>query len=364
LSASINAAGSGYSVGELITAVKSGGSGATYQVGTINGTGGVTSINQVTQGTGYTLGAATATANGAGSGLTLTISSVGETPLQAILACRAASSAWYPVVSLTATKADHIAIAPIIEALTPKTMYLYATQDADALAGTAGNVFLTLQGQKYSRSYGRYSPDSYAVCRDMGIMCGLATGLANSAFTMMFKQPVGETPAPLTFSQVQQIAGDPQLGTFGQGGNVYVTFNGEFQILMQGQMANGFFLDQILYRDMLANSFQTQVMNLLIQSPKIPLTDSGVTQIIHELNGICANFVSMGYIAQTAVWEGVQILNLNNGDTMPQGFVIQAPKVSTLSSANRSARQSPPIYVSYVEAGAIQSVTIAVYPHV
>jgi hypothetical protein len=53
-------------------------------------------------------------------------------------------------------------------------------------------------------------------------------------------------------------------------------------------------------------------------------------------------------------------LNLSNGDAMPKGYVVQAQSVTILSSAQRSARQAPPIYVNLIEAGAVHFVTVQV----
>jgi len=55
------------------------------------------------------------------------------------------------------------------------------------------------------------------------------------------------------------------------------------------------------------------------------------------------------------------VLNLKPGDPMPNGYVIQTTKVADLSSADRSARKSPSIYVACHEAGGVQGVVIGVY---
>jgi hypothetical protein len=53
-------------------------------------------------------------------------------------------------------------------------------------------------------------------------------------------------------------------------------------------------------------------------------------------------------------------MNLNTGDPMPSGYIIQAPSMSTMSAAALEARQMPPVYVCINEAGAAHSVAIQI----
>ena len=72
----IGAAGTGYQVGDVVTVAQSGASGGTFQVSTINATGGVTSLSLESIGTGYTLSTAPSnTTGGHGTGLQVNVSS-------------------------------------------------------------------------------------------------------------------------------------------------------------------------------------------------------------------------------------------------------------------------------------------------
>jgi hypothetical protein len=365
----ISAAYSVTSNNNIITVTeKTPGSGNTPGTMTITGTGAVTvgtattstaqtvtGATLTTAGTGYGIGngLATTDATSAGTGCTVNISQVGETPLAAIQACRAASNAWYACVATAAVKADHIAIAAYVESMKPNSVYMYTTQDADVLAGTTGNVMQTLYSLGYTRSFGIYSTTAQAAAAVMGEAMGLNTGLANSAFTLKFKSLTGVTVEALTQSQVSIIEA--------VNGNVYVNYNNEYSILEQGTMADAStYFDQIINRDMLVNTIQQNIMNLFTSSNKVSLTDAGVTSIIHQVNLACAAAVTLGYIAP-GTWDGATVLNLSNGDSMTNGYLVQASAVSTLTSAERSARQSPALYVTLIEAGAVHGVVIAVY---
>jgi hypothetical protein len=145
-----------------------------------------------------------ATTGGTGAGLTVNITTIGETPLLAVQACRIASLSWWACMVTDAVKADHIAIAGFIETATPNSFYMYTTSDADALAGTAGNVFSTLKAAKLQAQLGIYAttqnnvfPNNiYACAAIMGVAMGQNTGLANSAYTLKFKTWLGLRQSP------------------------------------------------------------------------------------------------------------------------------------------------------------------------
>lgn len=276
-----------------------------------------------------------------------------ETPLVAVEACRLANNDWYTCMVCGSSDSDQLAIAAYIQTATPASTYFFTTNSSNVLNNNPGNVMETLKGLKYNRILGLYSTQTVdAVAALLGVAMGLNTGLANSAYTLKFKSLVGDLAEPLTQTQVNNIETN--------NGNVYVNYQGGYTIAEQGAMANGQFFDEVINLDMLSNNIQLNVMNLLISNPKIPLTDAGVTQIMRSVNSACDQAVTVGFLAP-GTWEGVQVLNLNTGDPVPKGYVTQSPPVSSLTIAQRTARQSPPIYVSITEAGAVHSVTIGVY---
>ncbi len=292
-------------------------------------------------------------ATATGAAVELTFAEAVETCLQAVQACRAKGSDWYASTVLGAAKDDHLAIAAYVESATPTTVYMGTTQDADVPSGTAGNVLLTLQALEYSRTFVQYSSTcAYAAASAMGDAMGLNTGLANSAYTLKFKQEVGVTAESLDATQVKAIKD--------ANGNVYVNRGTYYNMLEEGVMVNGQFFDEIINLDMLTNDIQLNVMDLLYGTPKIPQTDPSVTQIIHAVNEACDDSVTIGFLAP-GTWTGQKVLNLNPGDTLNKGYLVQAPPVSSQSRADREARKSPPIYCAVKEAGAIHSVLIGVY---
>lgn len=287
-----------------------------------------------------------------------------ETLAAAVTACRAADSDWYGVFACGAVKADHLAIANEVEAFDPPAVYFYNTADSDVLAGTAGNVALTMRTAAYRRSFGIYTttqsaaaPNNiYAGAAAMGVAMGRNTGLPGSYFTMKFKQLVGITPEPLTLTQLNTLDGEYI--------NSYISVANAFTFASQGRMASGVFFDEVLFLDMLASMCQFNVATLLTQNPSIPQTDPGQTMLIHAVNQACDTMRSIGFIFPAA-WSGVPInlggrIALNTGDPLPNGYVALSAPYSTQLAVDRQARKAMPIYVALTEAGSVHSLLVGI----
>lgn len=290
------------------------------------------------------------TANAAYAAGTL-VTAQAETLLEAVTACRAANYDWYGVYVLGTADADIEAIAPYIETAVPASAFFYDTSDSAVTAGTAGNVMATLQTAKYSRTLGIWSTSQYAGAGVMGEAMGLNTGLANSAYTLAYKSLVGVTPEVFTGNQPATV--------LGYNGNIYTNYGSTYNLLVQGTMADGTPFDQKLNVDQIVADLQTAVMDALTANPKIPQTDPGVTQLVNALSAACEEAKTRGAIAP-GVWNGGQVLGLQNGTALPNGYMILADTLANQSQADRTARKSPPIYVCLKMAGAIEHAIIGV----
>ncbi len=297
--------------------------------------------------------------------LAVGVKSESETFAAAAEACRAANGEWYVLIPLDAEDGDILELAAWAESASPDTLLAYTTSDSsnlsDVQTGEAGEqtdaIFKRLKAKNYRRSFGQYSKTSHAVAATMGYAMGQNRSTSNSAFTLAYKTLVGVNTDDLTETQVQYVCGDSE--TSGVNGNVYVNRADSYDILQEGCMADGTYFDEILNLDMLKNEITLSVMDLLTSLPKIPNTDAGVSSIINVINVACNKFVKTGFIAP-GVWNGGEVLNLENGTTLDAGYIVMAEAVADQSQADRDARKAPPIYVCIKTAGAIHYVTIAV----
>ncbi|TGE35876.1 DUF3383 family protein [Desulfosporosinus fructosivorans] len=274
-----------------------------------------------------------------------------ETALQAVAACRAKNTDWYACYLCGAVKADILAIAPYIEVVEPDSAFFYTTADADVLAGTAGNVMLTLKAAGYMRTIGQYSTYQDAAVSIMGYAMGANTGLANTAYTLAHKKEIGVIPEDMTPVQVTLMKE--------QNGNYYVNRGNTYNLFQQGIMANGMPFDEIINLDMLKNDIQIAVMDLLTGISKIPQNEGGVTLLISAITEPCESALNRGFLSP-GVWNAASILNLNTGDTLSKGYLILTESIDSQSETDRTNRIAPPIYVCVKLAGAIEFVAIQI----
>ena len=284
-----------------------------------------------------------------------------QTKLTALKACRAANSEWYCFVELGASEGDIKDAALWCESATPDTCHLYTTHDASvsSSAGDEKSIFKFLQNKSYQKSLGMYygEEDVDGIVAVMGYAMGANRGLAGDAFTLAYKTLPGLTPDDLSETQVTHICGSVE--STGSNGNVYITRGEDYKIFQQGYMADGTSFDEVLYLDMLKNDITLNVMDLLYQRSKIPQTEAGVTSIINVINVACQKYVKLGFIAP-GKWNGAECLDLQTGDYLPDGYLVQSEPVDEQSQADRDKRKAPPIYVCVKLAGAIEFVTIQV----
>lgn len=366
-SVNVASGGSNYSVGDLVTVIQSGASNGVLQVTSVSAgvvTGLTTLIGQ--QGTGYTPASGlNTTTTGLGAGLTVNITAVGETLLQASMACRNANTTWYGLAVYNPTDSDNLAISEWADPLWQTTRYYPWSASTAIAAGTAGNLALQLQGQAlrvlgiYSTTQSGLAPNNiYAGVAVMGVDMGSNTGLAGSFFTLAHKELAGIVPEPLTQTQFSTI----QTQNF----NAYCNF-GQYQLLEPGFMSNGAPSYLWMFLATLVANLQINTVNVLASNQAVPQTNSGQSLLLNACTLACQLLSQIGFISG-GTWEGQTIPipssnnpALSNGQSLPTGFIVFSAPYSQQSPADRAAGKAMPIYVCIITAGAVQSLSIAVY---
>ena len=182
---------------------------------------------------------------------------------------------------------------------------------------------------------------------------GYNTGLANTSRTLKFRPVTGVAYEPLTLSQVQSIEG--------LGGNVFANYNNTYVWLEQGTVSNGEYFDQILSIDMLVADMQISIVNEL-RANGIQLTDSGIQALVGVIQGSCGRSLTRGSLGAGKIWQGQTIAVggqvLTAGTILPNGYMVIAASVNSLTPSQEEARQAPPIYVPIILADSVHSVVI------
>jgi hypothetical protein len=279
-----------------------------------------------------------------------------ETAVAAVAALDNLSTNWYALtmVSASAVAADHLAIAAYIQGANTKHLYGITSQDTAALLTTdTTSIGYQMKQLGYTRVCTQYSSSNpYAICSLFGRILTTDFTANNSVITLMYKQEPGVAPEGLSASQVAAL----ELNYY----NYFAQYNNNTAIIANGQMASGNYFDEVYGTDWLANYIQTNVYNLLYQSPtKIPQTDPGTHLIVTAVEASCSQAVSNGLLAP-GTWDSQGFGELKQGSLLPKGYYVYAAPVATQSAADRAARKSVPIQVAAKLAGAVHKVNVLI----
>lgn len=251
------------------------------------------------------------------------------------------------------TDDQHVAVAALIEA-DQAHIYGISTQAPQVLDSTSStDIASRLKALNYKYSFAQYSSNNpYAVASMLGRMLTVNFDGNNTTITLMFKGEPGIVAENLSSTQANTLQA--------KNCNVFVAYDNDTAIIQYGITPSGIFIDSVYNAIWFKNRIQTDVYNLLYQSPtKVPQTDAGNALIATKISGACDAAVNNGYLAP-GVWNSDGFGALNQGDTLSKGYYIYTPPIATQSQANREARKSVPFQVAAKEAGAIHSVDIAV----
>lgn len=279
-----------------------------------------------------------------------------ETPVETITACRSANYEWY-VVNYCGDLTDKeiLDIAEYTEACTPSTVFAYTTS-ADECKEADGGIFGKIKAKSYRQVIGQYSTDHPdAICAIIGWAMGAMTGTANSAYTLAYKTETGVQAE----NYVQQFTTNTVNNIKANNGNVFINRGREYNVFEEGKVGDGSWFDEIIYLDKFKNDMQLAIMDILAADNKVPQTEAGMNRIKNAIKVVCTDMQKIGFISE-GTWLGANMLDLNYGDTLPGGYLIQSESIASQSQADRDARKAPNIYVSLKLAGAIHHVTVQV----
>lgn len=140
--------------------------------------------------------------------------------------------------------------------------------------------------------------------------------------------------------------------------NLYAN-RGKRAMIERGRVLNGFPFDEVIYLDNLVYDIKQSVLDVFTTTTKVPYTEVGVSMLSVAIAEAIQPYANRGFVAP-GVWNGETVLNLNNGDALSKGYLIQFEPVADQSVINRANRIAPPCFVSLKLAGAIESITINV----
>lgn len=257
--------------------------------------------------------------------------------LDAILA---ENNEWYGMCSPDRVLADQSEIADWAQI--NKKLYGISSDDVNVVDG-AGDIAEYIDTNSYDYSFVIYHPDSdgtttgpYPAAAWLGLMFPKDPGSA----TWAWKQLVGITPYVLTGTQIDTIEG--------KNGNYYIDVAG-ISVALKGTVGTGEFMDTIRGSDWLKARIQELVLTPLVNTDKVPYTNAGVGVITNQIGEALGEAVDRDFVAATTTDV--------DGNIVP-GWSISAPEVSTVSAAEKTARNLPDVTFEATLSGAIHTVVV------
>jgi len=247
-----------------------------------------------------------------------------------LTAIKAADSDWYGLLIDSFGAAEIEAADTWLEA-NQVAIFPAQTGDYKVIAGTAGNVALTLKVGSAGRT---------GVIWNQDLDWKLAAGILGQRLTAVpgadtwhLKNVTG--PLPSDFLTATQIANLETARV-----SYYQTLAG-LPLLFWGTIAKpGVYFDQVRGRDWLNNTVQINIVAKLSSVEKVPFTDQGIEIVKGAILAAMSQGVKNGYIAATPAPS------------------VSAPAAADVDPIDRGNRLLPDVTFQYTEAGAIHGVVV------
>lgn len=274
----------------------------------------------ITSGTAWSI---TASAN-----LTLTNKASTELWPDTIDAVRAVNDTWYFLSADSHADADILAIAGEVQTL--RKMYGFSSSSASAKTSSTSDIFSQLKALSYDRTFGLWKADADTAYPECGWIGSQAQATPGSN-TWAFKNIVGTTPDTLTATESGYLAG--------KNANTYETIGGVNRTT-NGKTAQGEYIDVMVLVDWIEARMQEGIWFVLANTPKLPYTNAGLSQLEVQVRKVLAEATRNGGL---------------DPDRPP---VIIVPDATTVSPALKAARSVEGITFTAYLAGAVHKVTI------
>lgn len=279
-----------------------------------------------------------------------------ETPAEALSKLQNQYQNWYGVYfANTITDAELLeahdwVVAQGVE--NAKVMAYTETRPAN-IEYTDTNVLKTLSKRNSGRLMVQYNNkgNTHAAAELMGIALTTVWTGVNTAKTVKFKQEVSVTSDDkITINEATKCR---RLGI-----NYYTDYAG-VNMLAEGVMLGGTFIDETTGLDAFINAVQVQAFNTLQGQPtKIPQTDRGQQILISSIKVIGEQFINNGFLG-LGKWTLGDLGELSYGDQI-NGYYFYSDSFDMQDTADREARKMMPINCALKLAGAGHSVDIIV----
>jgi hypothetical protein len=239
---------------------------------------------------------------------------------------------WYALAMIDRTSGTVQLVATWVQA----RVKIFGTASADpniidqAVGADTTSIAALFNNQQLTRTFVLYHQDAdsdYPECAWFGNCLPFQPG----SETWAFKTLVSIAYSDLSNNQSNHVL-TKKANTYEYVGGVGITQN--------GTVSSGEYIDIIRGVDWLTSTIQSYVYGVLVNSPKVPYTDAGITSIEAQIRRALAQGITNNFIS---------------ADPEP---IVTVPKAANVSSADKAARILRNVTFQATLAGAIQAIRI------
>lgn len=254
-----------------------------------------------------------------------------ETVDEALDAIRVENDDWYALIMTSRTLADQEAGAAYVRTL--RKIAGFASDDANMKdSGDTDNLAYNLNNTNESRAYSLFNEKAEVTTEkrypDAAWMGRVLPALPGS-ITWKFKNLAGQTASVLSGTERTTLR-DRKSNYYNEVGGV--------DIMEEGWMADGGFIDEVRGVDWIHARMQEEIFARLVNAPKIPYTNQGIDVVVDAMDVVLRRAVNQGIIQD--------------------GYTITRPNLADISFNDRASRILPDIKFEALLQGAIHEIKI------
>ena len=275
----------------------------------------------------------------------------------AISACRNYNFEWYALIIIDSlvvkmSSEEIKGVCDYVESATPETIFCL---NLDKSIDNYDEIISALSPGKYQKTIvqkdiSEANKNKTAISGIIGYSLGYNKKV-NKAFTLAYKSVTGLEANDINSTDLKKVLSENV--------NIYVKQGYYYSLFRQGTMLNGDRFDEVYYIDMLVNDLRNELMNTLVNNPKVPQTDTGINILTTAISQVLDEYVDIEFI-QPGIWLGNSVLSLEYGDTLSQGYLILFDEINDQSGTDRVNRIAPNCYICIKLAGAIEYITLGI----
>nr|DAE63625.1 MAG TPA: tail sheath protein [Caudoviricetes sp.] len=272
------------------------------------------------------------------SNLSIELAEPTEEIADTMSAIMASDSDFYGIVLASRDKDDIMAMAEWVE--TQTKLFGTSTSEPGAKDSETNTDLLSmLKAKNYYRTFAFYHELADSEYLEAGVMA--------RCFAI---EPGGETWANKVLSGLtaDNLTKTEYLAITNKNGNTFETSRNK-SITQNGKVAGDEWIDVIRFRDWLQEEITVNVFNLLINSDKVPYTDTGIALVENQIRQALLLGQRRGGIAPTEYDE-------DNNENL--GFTIEMPLAANIPANTKAQRLLENVNFTARLAGAIHVVEI------